>query len=324
MAKPIFHIVTFLLTLGFGITNSCSQSAITKNLSTYGVFEASTPCNDESRKLLATPQDAKCEFMKWKLTLFQDSKTSTPSTFHLTCVYGLAKQASRDFLDGAKTTELKGKCTIRKGIGQNQNTVIFTLTSDNSLISLSFIQPGPNLLHLLNKEDHLMIGNGAWSYTLNRVDPIPVAANAFIPQATSIIETDTDSATVGAFEGRTPCGSSLREINNITADGCQIIKCRLILSQDIKTHSPTTFQLQTIYVGKGDTRYTNTGKWIVTKGTKNDPSAIVYRLQPDSIKPHEPIILLKADRNILFFLNKNGEFMIGNNYCSYTLNRAEK
>ena len=68
-----------------------------------------------------------------------------------------------------------------------------------------------------------------------------------------------------------------------------------------KTHTPTTFQLLTVYVGKGDTRYTNTGKWVVTQGTKTDPEAVVYQLELDPDKPQESLAFLKADDNILFF-----------------------
>jgi NlpE N-terminal domain len=324
MLQAKSYFATCLLYLCFGITNSCSQSALPESPALYGVFEASTPCDDLSKKLLKIPLDAKCEFMKWKLSLFQDSSATMPSTFNLTCVYGLAKQASRDFLEGAKTIELKGKCAIRTGTVENPKVIVYTLSADNSPITLSFFQPGPNLLHLLSDENRLMKGNAAWSYTLNRINPITVFADKIIPQVTSELKLDSDSATVGIFEGRTPCNSALTEMNDISTEGCQIIKCQLTLFQDVKTHSPTTFQLLTIYVGKGDNKYTNTGKWVVTKGTRYDPEAIVYKLDTNSEKPHKIVSLLKADNNILFFLNKDGEIMVGNNYSSYTLNRAEK
>ena len=59
------------------------------------------------------------------------------------------------------------------------------------------------------------------------------------------------------------------------------------------------------------------------KGTKTDPGAIVYQLEPDSGKPHS-LVLLKADNNILFFLDENMNHLVGDTYTSYTLNRAKK
>jgi len=60
------------------------------------------------------------------------------------------------------------------------------------------------------------------------------------------------------------------------------------------------------------------------KGTVNDPSATIYRLEPDSTASNQPILLLKADDNILFFIDGDGRMMVGNNYASYTLNRKQK
>jgi hypothetical protein len=164
-----------------------------------------------------------------------------------------------------------------------------------------------------------MVG-GPWSYTLNRVDPITIKEKKFDSAAVSTVSLDSDSATVGVFIARTPCNSALREIQNISAEGCQIIKCQLTLYQDVKTHSPTTFHLYTIYVGKGDTKYSTRGKWSAKRGAYQNPSAIVYQLEPDSGKLENSLLLLKLDNNILVFLDSDRNPMVGNNYASYTLN----
>jgi hypothetical protein len=172
----------------------------------------------------------------------------------------ITKTGNKRFYGGAETIELKGKLTIDKGTNENAEAVVYTLNAENSPISLSFLQPDQNLLHLLDADKRLMIGNGAWSYTLNRIDQVTPSPTKFSMPTISPPRITTDSLIVGVFDGRTPCNTELRELNGISAAGCQIIKCRLTLYQDIKTHKPTTFQLQTIYVGKGDTRYTSTGK----------------------------------------------------------------
>ena len=167
-----------------------------------------------------------------------------------------------------------------------------------------------------------MIGTAAWSYTLNRINPL-ISANKFILQpVSSYIPADTSIA--GVFEGRTPCNSALREINEIPANGCGIVKCRLTLYLDAKTHEPATFLLQTVYVGNGDdNKYSVTGKWKLMQGPEHDPAAVFYQLEPGSPKSQTIFKLLKADNNILFFLDNDNNFLVGDQYTSYTLNRKK-
>src|SRR5687768_1147840 len=78
------------------------------------VFVASTPCDAVSRSLLNIPATENCEWVKWRLEL--NEETTSP-TYTLTYRYGLPRQGSREFLDGAKTVEWKGRLTKEpKGI----------------------------------------------------------------------------------------------------------------------------------------------------------------------------------------------------------------
>ena len=61
------------------------------------------------------------------------------------------------------------------------------------------------------------------------------------------------------------------------------------------------------------------GKWSISKGTTANPNAIVYQLDTDN--PQETIYLMKADENILYFLDKDKNLLVGNQLFSYTLNR---
>ena len=94
------------------------------------------------------------------------------------------------------------------------------------------------------------------------------------------------------------------------------VKWDLTLYHDPYTLSPTTYELRgTFYrerIGEG--------RWAILKGAKADPSAVVYQLDPD--KPQGSLFLLKADDNILFFLDKERKPMVGNSSFSYTLNRT--
>lgn len=322
MKKASFYFVAIFIFLFVGITNSCPQPS---DSSAQISFKATTPCKETVKKILGIPLDFRCEMMRWRLTLYYDSKRNAPTTFHLVCEYGLGKQGTRGFMEGAKTIELKGKCSIGKGISGNSKAITYDLAADNSRIALSFLKAGENLLHLLNEDKQLVIGSAAWSYTLNRENPVTVSQHKFIPETITQQHINTSSDTVGIFEGRTPCNAVLRGLNNISANGCQIIKCQLILLQDMITHNPSSFILKTIYVGNGDdTKYSITGKWKLMKGTLNDPTAIIYQLEPGPDKSTTPLLLLKADDSILFFLDNDTQFLIGNEYCSYTLNRDVK
>jgi hypothetical protein len=301
--------------------NSCSQTTAPAS-SQAGIFIATTPCDDVSKKLLHIPLDTKYAMMKWRLELNQDPATLNPTTYKLVVKYGMDKQGSRDFAEGAQTIELKGKWTLEKKFTGNAAVIVYILSDESASASLSFLQVGSNLLHLLDEDHHPVVGTGAWSYTLNRIDPVHSAPSKLAVQTTSS-PLSTDSVIVGVFDGRTPCNNDLLALNGISSNGCQIIKCRLTLYQDIKTHTPTTFQLYTVYVGKGDNRYSTAGKWTVTKGTQDDHNAIVYQLQPDSGKS-QSLSFMKAGDNILFMLDENRNLLVGNDYVSFTLNKGNR
>ena len=303
------------------IGQSCSQQSGPGDKPLIKTFEATTPCNDAVKQMLGIPANFECEMMKWKLILSNDAKQN-PSTFDLAYTYGLAKQGTRGFTDGARTTELKGKWRIEKGNSKNTD-VIITLITDNSPVTLSFFQPGQNLLHLLDENKQLVNGTAAWSYTLNRTDPVKVASGKFIPRLVSSSRMPGISDTVGIFYGRTPCNKTLREINNISAEGCQVIKCKLVLLQDTNTHATANFIIQTIYVGKGDNRYTVTGSWKLLEGTIDNPAALVYQLLPAEVKSQNQLLLVKADDNILYFIDNDTRLLVGDSYTSYTLNRGK-
>ena len=117
------------------------------------------------------------------------------------------------------------------------------------------------------------------------------------------------------YEGRSPCGEIRNLLNVPGHDDCIKIKWQLILFQDPVTHAPTTYAL-------GGFLWRNppkTGKWTIAKGTKEDPNAVVYQLDPD--QPHPFLSFTPADENILLFIGKDRELLVGNAHFSYTLNR---
>jgi hypothetical protein len=99
---------------------------------------------------------------------------------------------------------------------------------------------------------------------------------------------------------------------------CIKIKWQLILFQDPVTRAPTTYAL-------GGFAWRNPpkiGKWAFTRGTTEDPNATVIKLDPEISAGF--LSFMKADENILLFLDQKGELMVGNQDFSFTLNRVDQ
>lgn len=129
------------------------------------VFIASTPCDGMPRTMLSIPAQAECEFIRWNLTLERDPRNQTPTSYRLTYTYGMTKPSTKDFLDGGTTAVKEGKWSILKGPG---NREMYRLNPDTPEKAISFTKLNDSLLHLLDPQEKLMIGNAGWSYTLNR------------------------------------------------------------------------------------------------------------------------------------------------------------
>jgi NlpE N-terminal domain len=149
--------------------NSNSQSLKGEKSSIEEIFIASTPCSAGTKPLPGIPANADCELIKWNLTLYNDGSGGT-STYKLIYTYGQSKQGTTGFIGGGKKVEMKGKWTIIKNSASNSHLIIYQLNDSNSNRTISFARLNNNLLHLLDAEQHFMIGNAAWSYTLNRVN----------------------------------------------------------------------------------------------------------------------------------------------------------
>jgi hypothetical protein len=103
------------------------------------------------------------------------------------------------------------------------------------------------------------------------------------------------------------------------------IRWHLTLNQDPKTRVPAGYQLRCTYsaavaAAPGATKREHTlerkGTWTIGKGTKPNPSAVVYEL-------NEFVALVEIDHNILHVLNPDRSLMVGTGGWSYTLNRVE-
>jgi hypothetical protein len=133
------------------------------------VFVASTPCSSGTKPLSGIPREAACELIKWELRILGNTGKHTSGTYILDCTYGMAKQGTRGFINGGSRLHREGKWTITKGTTTNPAAVIYRLDPGKPQASVSFLRLNKNLLHLLDSDNRLMIGTGAWSYTLSRI-----------------------------------------------------------------------------------------------------------------------------------------------------------
>src|SRR5260221_1910144 len=248
-------------------------------------YIGSTPAHPVVRSFLGIPMADSIDFIKWKL-IIRDNKYS------LQCRYGIGKPNTDDFISGGKTIELTSDLRKEKNY--------YYLQNGNK--TLKALELNANLLHLLNDDNSLLVGNGGWSYTLNIDKPSGTdRVNIFSKQ---ILLKDSMS-----FQGRTPC-HDFPEIH----PGLNCIKKKwlVVLYADSKTNQPMAYNLNGNSRGKGGIK----GNWKIITGKDG---RIIYQLYSD--KENASIYLLKLDENILVFTDGQGKLLVGDKDFSFTLNR---
>jgi hypothetical protein len=217
---------------------------------------------------------------------------------------------------------MEGNWAIVKGTKTDPDANVYQLYSSRSQVAVSFVKMSEDLLHVLTRDQTLMVGNAAWSYTLNRTDhrpPLPMDGPVGSgPEATRppIPTMPPGSSVFGVFEGRFPCHEIVFEVLKIAPfPNCLKLKSRLTLYQDQETGTPGGY----MYMGTSTIRE---GIWTILEGATKDPEAVVYQLQLDDSQ--EPVSFLKADENHLFLLDRDLNLLVGNALFSYTFSRIEK
>lgn len=294
--------VAFLALLAVALFTRPLTSVASPNA---GIFLATSPCDEFAKSFLRIPAGENCDRIKWHLSLYDSGKYALKREwgFHVD---------NRTYLP-KDTTSIEGHWKTVKG-GTSYPVVIQLDGGKPNGISFALVDQ--NILHVL--DGHMLaIGNSGASYTLSRDQKSSVIASG---NHGSSGEQNPAAQTI--FSGRSPCREVARELNRSVPSDCFKLKWALTLRRDPKTLAPTTYRLRgSLYWNDGGPEYPREGKWKIIKGTKTNPNAVVYQLE--AAGSDGPIFLLEADRNILFFVAKDGNLLIGNEDFSYTLNRDE-
>lgn len=275
-------------------------------------FIGSTPGDSLPREFLGgLPANAPCHCIMWELTLF------TNRTYDIAARYQVpARGNTNQSEDGPKVTA-KGTWEIGEAAKPHGS---YRLRSQQTRQILSLAKIGDNLLHVLNSDGTLMVGNGGWSYTLNRADlaekPGDVSRAADMSYKISPLATGPN--VFGVFEGRSPGHGIASDLKIPRHEGRIKVKWRVTLYQDPVTSAPTTYKVE----GSLHRRGAREGTWTIGHGAKTNPNAIVYQLA--ATPTESALLLLKADDNVLFFLDQNRKSMVGHAEFSYTLNRVAR
>jgi hypothetical protein len=267
--------------LFFLCTLSCS-AASDKEVN----YIASTPAGATVRNFLGINLADSVDFIRWKL------KITDFKEFNLTCSYGISKPNTNGFMNEKKLT-LKG--TVK------QNDEILSLNTNGKSLSIQILNN--NIMHLLNADGTMMVGNGGWSYTLNSLNQAPSTEIKLIAKNTSF----TDSI---VFEGRTPCRGVEELMIGKTRPECYKKKWLIYLYTSGTKAGTGTYKIGAIEPRRGN--------W---KLKKNETGNTIYSLH---LNNGNSLDLLRVDENIVYIMNERGELMVGDHDFSYSLNRRAR
>lgn len=264
---------------------------------------------------------APCHSITWHVTLSTNQNAGLPSPCRLTAHYQVPERSNPNRLENGPKVTIQGTWELLKGTRAHPEAVIYKIHAANPQRTLSFVNVGNHVLHLLNADGSLACGNGGWSYTLYRADqaekPGDKEAALNGPEISyKISKLSTGPGVFGVFEGRTPCHGISRELKLASHAGCIKSKWRVTLFQNPETSAPTTYKVEGSLFREG----AREGTWSIGSGAATDAHAVVYQLNPTPTQP--ALLLLKGDDNVLFFLDQNRQPMVGHEEFGYTLNRV--
>ena len=149
---------------------ACAPGGVSANPqdSVAAEFIGSTPGGALPREFLGgLAMNAECHYIKWQIKL-SPGQGGSSGTYDLVAQYHVpTRRNPNQSEEGPKVTS-RGTWEIVKEAKSSTGGAVCRINAEKSQRSLSFVKVGENLLHLLNPDGSLMIGNGGQSYTLNR------------------------------------------------------------------------------------------------------------------------------------------------------------
>lgn len=266
------------------------------NSYTQSIFTGSTPADAPVRTFLKIDEQIAIDFIRWQLNLEPSGK------YLININYGEGQPNTMGFKNGGKFVELSGEYKTTSG----NDLKITTLTGSGA--GLAFVHLNDNLLHMLSSANKLMRGNGGWSYTLSKKDPVDQRSSLPVfKKNVSLREKEM------IFEGRSPCQELAKAYNITNAEReCFKLKWLLTLKRDKNSHQPSTYTLSRTL----ERSRILEGKWKLITG-ENGAKIIELLTEKGDVS----VVLLAADEDVLFFLDKQHKLFTGNKDFSYTLNR---
>lgn len=297
--KPAFK--NLILLMYISLATSCSAIAEESEI----VLVGSTPGDEPITSMLSISTTTQVDFIKWNLKLNENK------TFALNVTYGESQPNTLGFKRGGQTKSFLGSFVIDKAPENKHFKEVYQLKSHSFARTILLVKLNENLFHILTSDHQLMVGNGGWSYSLNRTNPGPLE-KVLISSAVS----DEKKALQMVFDGRTPCKEISAEHPEMNAStSCFKLKWKLVLNRDSVTYTPTTCVIRKVVDNQPQDV---TGKWTIIHGTTENPDVVIYKIETDT---DALLSFLAGDDHVLFFLDKKGDPFVGNENFSFTLNR---
>jgi hypothetical protein len=280
-------------------------------------FVGTSPCGALPREFLGgiAPATA-CDAITWRLALL--TAVDGTRTWTLSALYQIPAPARPGHMVAGPRVALEGTWEAATTTLSNALANTYRLRAHDPERSLWLAGVGDGLLHILAEDKSLLVGTSGWSYTLNQADRAEKAGiPAPAPELSYTVSPRATGPGSGVFEGRTPCRGIADALKLPEIPGCIKVKWRVTLHQDPQSAAPTTYKVE----GTLHRSAAREGTWAIVRGQAGSDSPI-YRLA--ATQTEAPLLLMKGDDNVLYFLNQQQRPLIGNADFSYTLNRVTK
>lgn len=270
-------------------------------------YAGCTPGDGEVRQMLAIPDNKVVDFIRWNLILQNNHQ------FVLDISYGESKPNTLALQADSVHQTIIGTYSVNTDPAKAAFREIVALKNTEGNIHFEMVRVTANLFHLLTSKQELMVGNGGWSFQLNRRSPVPVE-ELFIRSG---VVDDTSARMV--FDGRTPCQQISADHPEMkTSQACFKLKWQLILERDQLTKQPAGYTFRKVI---DNIPQQVTGRWIQQKGTDALNGSVIYTLDPDD--PSTAMSFFVGDDQVLIFLDRQMKPYPGNEHFSVALNRRK-